>query len=150
MIPRILPLALALLAPVAALAQAPACPRFFPGGEAPALVNARLAQRTTVLCNDAYAVLASGVTHGALWSAEHPDLYTAVLRHKAVLDRALLAHLREPPRQRSAMNLLRLGAVQLLYLKTPPHAAVGECVELAKRRRLAPPGLVNAEVAFRP
>ena len=72
MIPRILPLALALLAPVAALAQAPACLRFFPGGEAPALVNARLAQRTTLLCNDAYAVLASGVTHGALWSAEHP------------------------------------------------------------------------------
>ena len=24
------------------------------------------------LCNDAYASLASGVTHGALWSAEHP------------------------------------------------------------------------------
>ncbi len=72
MIPRILSLALALLAPVAALAQAPACPRFFPGGEAPALVNPRLAQRTTLLCSDAYAVLASGLTHGALWSAEHP------------------------------------------------------------------------------
>ncbi len=71
-IPRILPLALALLAPVAALAQAPACPQFFPGGQLPALVNPRLAQRTTVLCNDAYAVLASGVTHGALWSAERP------------------------------------------------------------------------------
>lgn len=71
-------------------------------------------------------------------------LYTSVLRHKATLDRALRAHLREAPKQRSAMNLLLLGAVQLLYLKTPPHAAVGECVELAKRRRLAPPGLVNA------
>jgi endonuclease G len=34
------------------------------------LVNARLAQRATLLCNDAYAVLASGVTHGAIWSAE--------------------------------------------------------------------------------
>jgi 16S rRNA (cytosine967-C5)-methyltransferase len=71
-------------------------------------------------------------------------LYTTVLRRKAAIDMALSAHLREPPRQRSAMNLLRLGAAQLLYLKTAPHAGVGECVELAKRRRLAPPGLVNA------
>jgi len=71
-------------------------------------------------------------------------LYTTVLRHKAAIDRALRAHLRTEPEQRSAMNLLRLGAAQLLYLQTAPHAAVGECVELAKRRRLAPPGLVNA------
>ena len=35
-------------------------------------MNPRLAQRTTLLCNDAYAVLASGVTHGAIWSAERP------------------------------------------------------------------------------
>jgi hypothetical protein len=71
--PHDLPLALALLVPVAALAQAPACPQFFPGGQPPALVNSRLAQRTTLLCNDAYAALASGVTHGAVWSAEHPS-----------------------------------------------------------------------------
>ena len=71
-------------------------------------------------------------------------LYTTVLRHKAAIDRAIHPHLASSPRQRSAMNLLRLGAAQLLYLKTAPHAAVGECVELAKRRRLAPPGLVNA------
>ena len=55
-----------------AFAQAPGCPQFFPGGQAPALTNDRLAQRTTMLCNDAYAVLASGITHGAMWSAEHP------------------------------------------------------------------------------
>ncbi|MGI4940859.1 MAG: hypothetical protein ACRYHQ_09910 [Janthinobacterium lividum] len=36
------------------------------------LVNPRLAQWTTLLCNDAYAALACGVTHGALWSAAHP------------------------------------------------------------------------------
>jgi len=71
-------------------------------------------------------------------------LYTTVLRRKVAIDRALMAHLREPPKQRSAMNLLRLGAAQLLYLRTAPHAGVGESVELAKRRRLAPPGLVNA------
>jgi len=70
MIARLLPLALMLSAPAAAFAQ-PACPQFFPAGQAPALTNARLGQRTTLLCNDAYALLASGVTRGALWSAEH-------------------------------------------------------------------------------
>ena len=55
-----------------ALAQPVACPQFFLDGQLPALVNARLVQRTTLLCNDAYAALASGVTHGPIWSAEHP------------------------------------------------------------------------------
>src|SRR3954469_4329716 len=36
------------------LAQPASCPQFFPGGQAPALTNPRLAQRTTLLCNDAY------------------------------------------------------------------------------------------------
>ena len=73
MIHRLLTITLALLAaPLAALAQDAACPGFFPGGQPPALVNRRLAERTTLLCNDAYAALASGVTRGPLWSAEHP------------------------------------------------------------------------------
>jgi endonuclease G len=68
---RPLLLATLLLAPcLHAFAQPSSCPKFFPGGEPPALVNGKLAQRTTMLCNDAYVVLASGVTHGALWSAE--------------------------------------------------------------------------------
>ena len=58
--------------PALAFAQPATCPQFFPRGQAPALVNARLAQRTTLLCNDDYAALASGVTHGPIWSAEHP------------------------------------------------------------------------------
>ncbi len=75
---RFLPLALtltlsaAMLAPIAALAQAPACQQFAPGGRLPVLLNAKLTPRTTLLCNDGYAALASGITHGALWSAEHP------------------------------------------------------------------------------
>lgn len=68
-----LPAALALLVVSApAFGQAVSCPQFFPSGQPPVLVNPSLAQRTTLLCNDAYAVLASGVTHGAMWSAEHP------------------------------------------------------------------------------
>ena len=75
---RFFPIALALIAstliaaPGTALGQAPACGQFAPGGELPVLLNAKLAPRTTLLCNDGYAVLASGITHGALWSAEHP------------------------------------------------------------------------------
>ena len=38
--------------PVAASAQPVAYPQFFPRGQPPALVNPRLAQRTTLLCND--------------------------------------------------------------------------------------------------
>ena len=54
-----------------ASALAQSCLQFFPGGQPPVLTNSRLGQRTTLLCNDAYAALASGVTHGAIWSAEH-------------------------------------------------------------------------------
>lgn len=60
--------------PMAASAQSPACPQFFVSGQPPALLDARLAQWTTELCNDAFGVLASGVTHGALWSAQHPTI----------------------------------------------------------------------------
>ena len=63
---------LILLSPVAAAAQETSCLQFFPAGQPPALVNPKLGQRATLLCNDGYAVLASGVTHGAVWSAKHP------------------------------------------------------------------------------
>ncbi len=73
MIGRLLTLASALRpAPALAFAQAPACPQLFASGQPPALLNPKLGQRATLLCNDAYAVLASGITRGALWSAEHP------------------------------------------------------------------------------
>ena len=71
---RLLALAFAVLPAPAAVAQPAACPQFFPGGEPPALANPRLAQRTTLLCNDGYAALASGVTRGPIWS---PDRLTA-------------------------------------------------------------------------
>jgi endonuclease G len=64
-------LALSLLASAAATAQTVACPQFFPSGEPPALPNPKLSQRTTFLCNDAYAVVASGVTHGAPSTGRH-------------------------------------------------------------------------------
>jgi 16S rRNA (cytosine967-C5)-methyltransferase len=50
-----------------------------------------------------------------------------------------------PAKAATARNLLRLGAVQLLFLKVPPHAAVGETVELAERVQWGGfKGLINA------
>ena len=62
-------LLLTLFLPAAVLAQ-PACPEHFLNGQPPALRNVRLGERTHLLCNDAFASLASGVTRGALWAAE--------------------------------------------------------------------------------
>lgn len=66
----LLPLLLLLAVPAAA--QEPGCSGLFTGGVPPMLVNPKLERRTTPLCNAAYAVLESGMTHGPLWSAEHP------------------------------------------------------------------------------
>lgn len=63
-----------------------ACEPLFLDGQVPALLNTRMAQRTTLLCNAAYAALASGVTRGPLWSAEH-------------LTAPALAQARETPRE---------------------------------------------------
>lgn len=47
------------------------CPQQFAGGQAPDLLNPRLATGTRPLCYHAFAVLHSGVTRGPLYSAEH-------------------------------------------------------------------------------
>lgn len=65
-------LALLSLASAARAEERVLCPALFAGGQPPALLNPRLAQRTHGLCYDAFAVLDSGVTRGPLWSAEHP------------------------------------------------------------------------------
>jgi endonuclease G len=92
----LLALALSGVTASAALSQPAACPQFFSGGQAPALVNARLAQRTTLLCNDAYAVLASGVTHGAIWSAERLTTGSVAAARDTVRESAFYADSRLP------------------------------------------------------
>ncbi|WP_373047059.1 16S rRNA (cytosine(967)-C(5))-methyltransferase RsmB [Vulgatibacter sp.] len=75
------------------------------------------------------------------------ELAYGVLRRRVALDRALsplvkggLAGLEDRVR-----DLLRLGAYQLLYTRIPPHAAVGETVNTARRVGLArAAGLINA------
>ena len=74
-------------------------------------------------------------------------LVATVLRRLGQID-ALIAHcLNSPLPQRAAAvhDMLRLGIAQLLFLRTPPHAAVATTVDLAGARGfLTYKGLVNA------
>lgn len=54
-----------------ALAAATACPEHFADGQAPDLLNPRLAQGARPLCYRAFALLHSAATRTALYSAEH-------------------------------------------------------------------------------
>lgn len=74
-------------------------------------------------------------------------LVATVLRRLGQLDALIAAHLAEPLPSRAAVvqDLLRLGAAQLLFLGTPPHAAVSTSVELAETLGFpGHKGLVNA------
>ncbi len=73
---RILAFAAVLLAvpigtPGQARAAPSACPQHFAGGDAPDLVNQRLASRARELCYGGFAVLHSGITRTPLYAAEH-------------------------------------------------------------------------------
>ena len=97
------------------------------------------------------AGLDEGLSHPALAALAPRDrafaraLVMATLRRLGAIDAALQARLKKPPPER-IVNILRLGAAQLLVLKTPPHAAVGATVDLAAAQKGGQvfKGLVNA------
>jgi 16S rRNA (cytosine967-C5)-methyltransferase len=64
------------------------------------------------------------------------DLAYGTLRRLLIIDRALGAASTRPVDQIDppALGILRLGAYQLMFTRVPPHAAVGETVELAGDR----------------
>jgi 16S rRNA (cytosine967-C5)-methyltransferase len=65
-------------------------------------------------------------------------LVATTLRHLGEIDAAIAACLRKPMPHKAvrALNLLRLGAAQLLFLGTPAHAAVDTAVRLASKGEL--------------
>jgi 16S rRNA (cytosine967-C5)-methyltransferase len=74
-------------------------------------------------------------------------LVATVLRRLGQIDRLIADCLANPlpPRAAQVHDILRLGIAQLLFLHTPPHAAVATSVDLAQSRGfIAHKGLVNA------
>jgi len=70
-------------------------------------------------------------------------LWATTLRRLGEIDRMLARLVRRSP-GRTARNILRLAAAQLVFLGTPAHAAVAESVALARQRVPARAGFVNA------
>lgn len=48
-----------------------ACPQFYLDGEAPNIVNEKLAAKTKELCFEAFGVMHNGISKTPLWSAEY-------------------------------------------------------------------------------
>jgi 16S rRNA (cytosine967-C5)-methyltransferase len=74
-------------------------------------------------------------------------LVATVLRRLGQIDALIADCLNVPlaPRAALAQDILRLGVAQLLFLRTPPHAAVATSVDIAQSRGLVShKGLVNA------
>jgi 16S rRNA (cytosine967-C5)-methyltransferase len=74
-------------------------------------------------------------------------LVATVLRRLGQIDALITECLNIPlaPRAAQVQDILRLGVAQLLFLRTPPHAAVATSVDLAQSRGfLSHKGLVNA------
>ena len=71
-------------------------------------------------------------------------LLTTTLRRLGEIDALLTGFVATPPRSPSIGNLLRLGVVQLVFLDTPAHAAVGETVALCAHRHRSVTGFANA------
>ena len=64
-------LAVSLLLCATTWASPTACPEHFPAGQAPDIINQKIAAKTRELCNSGFAELHSGVTHTPVYSAEH-------------------------------------------------------------------------------
>ena len=72
-------------------------------------------------------------------------LVKTVLRRLGQIDAILNKFLEHPPKSSRIMHTLRLGVAQLVWLETPPHAAVHSAVEMAKQLKMDKfGGLVNA------
>jgi 16S rRNA (cytosine967-C5)-methyltransferase len=74
-------------------------------------------------------------------------LALGVLRRRGHVDAALRPHLRDPigGMDAAVRAALRIGAFELLFARTPPHAAVNEAVEVVRAAGLGrAQGLVNA------
>lgn len=72
-------------------------------------------------------------------------LAKTVMRRLGQIDALLAQFIEHPIKAPRIMHTLRLGVAQLLWLETPPHAAVHSAVEMTKQLKMVKySGLVNA------
>ena len=80
------------------------CPSLFAEGRTPALTNPKLAQQTTALCFEAFAVLHSGVTRTPLYSAEHLTRTSVAEARTVARDDSFHEEARLPADQRASLE----------------------------------------------
>jgi endonuclease G, mitochondrial len=82
---------------------AEACPQHYVDGEAPRILNDRMARATRELCYNVFGVMHSGVTRTPLWSAEHLTARRIAQAEDMSRDNAFHAESRLPKSQRAEL-----------------------------------------------
>ncbi|CAN0580638.1 unnamed protein product, partial [Laminaria digitata] len=107
------------------------------------LTLARFPVTSSTLCLIAARLLISPWVNTRGW----PHIIGATLRRLGEIDAIIKARLDRPisSRHTRIRNILRIGVAELVFLETPPHAAVDAAVRVAtQHRKGALKGLVNA------
>lgn len=97
-------LVLFLVATSISTAKAQDCPALYADGQAPVLINAKLAERTQALCFEAFTVLHSGVTRTPLYSAEHLTRESIMAARAVARDDSFHEETRLPPEARARLE----------------------------------------------
>jgi endonuclease G len=90
-----------LLAPAARAAES--CPQHYVEGQAPRILNEKLARATRPLCYNVFGIMHSGVTRTPLWSAEHLTPRRIAAAEDMSRDNAFHAEKRLPKAQRAEL-----------------------------------------------
>ncbi|WP_296949479.1 DNA/RNA non-specific endonuclease [uncultured Massilia sp.] len=80
------------------------CADHYVGGDAPQIVNPKLAVATRELCFNVFSVMHSGVTRTPLWSAEHLDADNLAAAQELKRDDSFHAEQRLPAAQRAELS----------------------------------------------
>jgi endonuclease G len=88
-------------APIATSAEA--CPQHYLEGQAPRILNDKMARATRELCFNVFGVMHSGVTRTPLWSAEHLTARRIAAAEDMSRDNAFHAEPRLPKAQRAEL-----------------------------------------------
>jgi endonuclease G len=83
--------------------QPQSCTDHFVGGDAPQIVNPKLAVKTAPLCFNVFSVMHSGVTRTPLWSAEHLQAQNLQAAQELSREDSFHTESRLPPAQRAEL-----------------------------------------------